>query len=80
MKDQSCTDSSKVRASNYLKIMTVASEDADAGALADVLLSPDGQIGKLTQCDSKDEDLIQMAENYMNINRAKRERQEAYEQ
>ena len=59
--------------------MTVTSEDADAGAAADVVMNPEGQLGKLTQCDSKDEDLIQMAESYMNINRAKRERQEAYE-
>ena len=58
--------------------MTVISEDSAAGA-ADVIMSPDGQLGKLTQCDSKDEDLIQMAESYMNTNRAKRERQEAYE-
>ena len=47
--------------------MTVTSEDSAAGA-ADVIMSPDGQLGKLTQCDSKDEDLIQMAESYMIAN------------
>ena len=48
--------------------MTVTSEDSAAAGTADVIMSPDGQKGKLTQCDSKDEDLIQMAESYMIAN------------